>query len=191
MTATACGQKDEGYAERTRLQDLRWAMGQPTHNHVDGECCLDFSCCIPDLFERNDRKRWAYYHTKYSRDDVAAELVSDSDVDMELHMGWHRGHQMFLSELGRDWLYVDTGSKVSNDPKRTCGHCGLDDTPEGHDGCLGDLPGMRNACCGHGREQDAYLVTDDGIRLDGLEAMRTFCRLMDEPRHEGSWPWPD
>lgn len=39
-----------------------------------------------------------------------------------------------------------------------CGHCGLDATPEGHDGCLGTLPGdVMNACCGHGNNDSAYI----------------------------------
>lgn len=35
-----------------------------------------------------------------------------------------------------------------------CGHCNLNPTEDGHDGCLGELPVdiVMNACCGHGRE---------------------------------------
>ncbi len=32
-----------------------------------------------------------------------------------------------------------------------CSHCHLLPTPEGHDACLGTLPGVWNACCGHGK----------------------------------------
>lgn len=40
---------------------------------------------------------------------------------------------------------------------RGCGHCGLHPTPEGHDGCLGTIPGAMNACCGHGNVELAYI----------------------------------
>ncbi len=49
------------YQERVRAQTLKWAMGQPYHNRIDDECCPDFSCCQPDLFERDDGKRWEVY----------------------------------------------------------------------------------------------------------------------------------
>lgn len=40
----------------------------------------------------------------------------------------------------------------------TCDHCWLGPTPEGHDGCLGTLPGpIMNACCGHGNSSQAYI----------------------------------
>lgn len=56
-----------GYQERIRSQDLSWAMGKPYHNNIDDECCQDFSCCHPELFEDDDAKRWAYYHDKHGR----------------------------------------------------------------------------------------------------------------------------
>ncbi len=44
--------------------------------------------------------------------------------------------------------------------KPTCGHCGLKRTPEGHDGCIGKLKGVMNACCGHGDSSIAYVQFD-------------------------------
>lgn len=44
------------YHERARVQALKWAMGQPYHNNIDDECCPDFSCCHPDLFEKKSIK---------------------------------------------------------------------------------------------------------------------------------------
>lgn len=58
---------DNGYRERVRVQCLKWAMGTPYHNNIDGECCPDFSCCVPDLFERDQEKRWALYHREHGR----------------------------------------------------------------------------------------------------------------------------
>jgi hypothetical protein len=66
-----------------------------------------------------------------------------------------RGHQ--IEQVGDMWIYSDTRQPVSDDPLRACGHCGLDSTPDGHDGCLGTLPGVANACCGHGDPDAAYV----------------------------------
>ena len=69
------------------------------------------------------------------------------------------------------WYYTDTDRLVANDPNRVCGECGKENTPEGHDGCLGALPGVTNACCGHGQVAEAYVVLLDGTRLAGTDAI--------------------
>lgn len=57
-------------------------------------------------------------------------------------------------------------------PER-CGHCGLIATPEGHDGCLGDLsPHVKNACCGHGNDSAAYIQFDGERYSDDPNANR-------------------
>ena len=71
-----------------------------------------------------------------------------------------RGHEMAIGYDGA-WRYCDNGQLVSNDPDRACNHCGLPQTPEGHDGCLGTLPGVMNACCGHGVEREAYVQYEE------------------------------
>lgn len=50
-----------GYRERVHAQTLAWAEGRPYHNHIDCECCPDFSCCQPELFENNEEERWSHY----------------------------------------------------------------------------------------------------------------------------------
>lgn len=60
-----------------------------------------------------------------------------------------------------------------------CNYCGLEKTKEGHDGCIGTLIGVANACCGHGVIEDAYVqfFNDDyknnpnKIRIEGKEAL--------------------
>ena len=34
----------------------RWADGDPVHNHEDGACVPDFSCCIPELAAPKDER---------------------------------------------------------------------------------------------------------------------------------------
>lgn len=73
-----------------------------------------------------------------------------------------RGHQI-RKERGH-YIYTDTGQLVSEYPNRECGFCGLENTPEGHDGCLGTLPNVMNACCGHGNGE-AYIQFNGGKRI--------------------------
>lgn len=71
-----------------------------------------------------------------------------------------RGHEVIL-------LYKDTLTPTAGNP-RPCGHCGMNDTKEGHDGCLGTLlGGVMNACCGHGQENQAYVQFWGGKILCG------------------------
>ena len=52
-----------------------------------------------------------------------------------------------------------------------CGKCKLPPTGEGHDGCLGTLPGdVMNACCGHGNDELAYIQYWDGSESRGRSA---------------------
>lgn len=44
--------------------------------------------------------------------------------------------------------------------KEICGHCGIKRTSDGHDGCIGTLSGVMNACCGHGEDRMAYVQFD-------------------------------
>ncbi len=84
----------------------------------------------------------------------------------------HRGHEIL--PMGVRWVYGDTGGLVSDDPERDCGFCNLQQTPEGHDGCLGVLPGVMNACCGHGDDSTAYVQSFDGTCVRGEKAKELF-----------------
>lgn len=80
----------------------------------------------------------------------------------------------YAIELDRDgvWLYVDTQRPVSDDPERMCGYCRMSNNEVGHDACLGTLPNVINACCGHGREKEAYVQLINGEVMSGSEAVR-------------------
>ncbi len=68
----------------------------------------------------------------------------------------HRGHP--IVQVAPDtWVYSDTRELVAKNPNRKCGHCGLPNRSDGHDACLGTVPGAMNACCGHGNEAVAYV----------------------------------
>jgi hypothetical protein len=48
----------------------------------------------------------------------------------------------------------------------SCAACGQLPTPEGHDACLGTLPGVRAACCGHGKSK-GYVLFESGLLISG------------------------
>lgn len=85
-------------------------------------------------------------------------------------MDYLRGHQI---ELENDvWVYSDDKSSVLyNHKKRPCGKCNQFPTPEGHDACLGTLPGLMNACCGHGFRKETYVQFLDGHAIHGEDAI--------------------
>lgn len=70
-----------------------------------------------------------------------------------------KGHEIEWFE-GR-WVYSDNKQPSINENgeyiERECARCGMESTVEGHDACLGTLPGVENACCGHGIEDEAYV----------------------------------
>lgn len=81
-----------------------------------------------------------------------------------------RGHE--IEFINGEWVYSDTKEKtVLSFDERPCGHCGLHNTPEGHDACLDILPGVMNACCGHGQTNDAYVQLLDGHCIHGEDAV--------------------
>jgi len=65
-----------------------------------------------------------------------------------------RGHAIVDLDDGKGWVYADTGEP--HDDSRPCTSCGKYPTIEGHDACLGTMPGVAAACCGHG-VKDPYV----------------------------------
>jgi len=66
------------------------------------------------------------------------------------------------------WLFEDTLEPIPGygGSKRPCVKCGK--TFEGSnmgesDPCLGDLPGVDNACCGHGVRKTSYIRFTNGV----------------------------
>lgn len=65
-----------------------------------------------------------------------------------------RGHP--VEHDGRRWVYSDNKASIDS-VIRPCKKCGRMPTPEGYDACLGYIPGVVAACCGHGVEE-AYSI---------------------------------
>jgi hypothetical protein len=70
------------------------------------------------------------------------------------------------------YVFADTGEDVHT-TVRPCPKCGKLPNPDGTDPCLGLLPGVQYACCGHG-VKEPYILTQDGQHLRGEAAVRKF-----------------
>lgn len=79
-----------------------------------------------------------------------------------------RGHAIVY--VDGEWLYEDTMTPTAGN-ERSCGHCEKPNTAEGHDGCLGTIDKVKNACCGHGRVDEAYIQYYDGSIIRGRKAL--------------------
>ena len=81
--------------------------------------------------------------------------------------GYFRGNPIIYTN--DQWVYEDTGERIpSNGGEiRPCAKCGsLFTLGEGEvDPCLGTLPGVDNACCGHGIRSEAYVRFTNGVVL--------------------------
>ncbi|MEA4813872.1 MAG: hypothetical protein VB112_03050 [Oscillospiraceae bacterium] len=71
--------------------------------------------------------------------------------------GYNRGHPIIY--LNGEWVYSDNLVPIKNE-ERPCVRCGRMPTPEGYDACLGYIPGVTSACCGHGVEP-GYLIKEE------------------------------
>ena len=79
-------------------------------------------------------------------------------------VSYERGYEVLfdIDTVGKG-IYADTGEEVTLN--RPCKRCGKEPTLEGHDACLGELPGVKFACCGHGKE--GYVVFENGVVIKG------------------------
>ena len=80
-----------------------------------------------------------------------------------------RGHQIYIAN--GECFYSDTNIPTAIN-ERKCGYCKRARTKEAHDGCLGTLPGVMNACCGHGVTSQAYVQYSLQNVIRGDEAIK-------------------
>jgi hypothetical protein len=77
-----------------------------------------------------------------------------------------------IEKKNGEFIFCDTGKPtIETWQDRPCGFCGKYNTPEGHDGCIGTIPGVTNACCGHGDVNDAYVQFETGKVINGQKAL--------------------
>ena len=63
--------------------------------------------------------------------------------------------------------YADTNEPVEVPSTRACPKCGQLQNTDGCDPCIGFLPGVRSACCGHG-VQRGFIAFKNGVVVRGM-----------------------
>ena len=61
----------------------------------------------------------------------------------------YRGWTIYYNKRKKLWLYADDDTPVEGND-RPCPRCWRMPTSDGHDACLGIIPDVISACCGHG-----------------------------------------
>lgn len=100
-----------------------------------------------------------------------------------------RGHEIYYDPKLEVWKYVEDDSLVnkvelnfnneySDELDKRCPRCKMINKFDAPDYCLGYLPGVSNACCGHG-ENEGYISFTNGItvrfkdlRIEGIEGLK-------------------
>ncbi len=83
------------------------------------------------------------------------------------------GHPVSL--VDDDWQYEDGTSATHADSIKPCKKCRKRNggyNNEDPDPCLGRLPGVKFACCGHGNREDAYILFDNGLVVQGFDKIK-------------------
>lgn len=84
------------------------------------------------------------------------------------------------SKVYRNWRYSDgTLTKDVDTKTLVCPECGKTETEDGHDPCIANLPGVKFACCGHGKE-GPYVTYEDGTSYYDEDAIREIKKLKEE-----------
>lgn len=88
---------------------------------------------------------------------------------------YYNGHRVWEDQDGHFRYFTDDTS-IREDPYRACPLCGSEPTPEKHDACLGTLPNVLFACCGHSVIDMAYVKLEDERIMRGYHALLYFSR---------------
>lgn len=97
-------------------------------------------------------------------------MTTMCDRDISRARSHFHGHPIVFQDA--KWLYADTLQPIPGygGEMRPCAVCGtMDWSGDGKvDPCLGLLPGVDNACCGHGVAEQAYIRFTNGVVVRGF-----------------------
>lgn len=72
---------------------------------------------------------------------------------------------------GGYWVWSDNEEPIKDNP-RPCKKCRIMIADGEADPCLGVLPGVVNACCGHGVREQAYVMFENGQVVRGFKTIQ-------------------
>lgn len=89
-----------------------------------------------------------------------------------------RGHPIVWDKKTEKWLYEDNmkpiyGHGGENRPCVKCNKLFEGSNIGESDPCLQNLPGVDNACCGHGVKEESYVRFTSGVVLTGFDVEYT------------------
>lgn len=77
------------------------------------------------------------------------------------------GNDAIWNEKAQDFQYVQGVEFLSIVGRKPCPKCGGDPNDfDGQDPCIAHLPGVRRACCGHGKKE-GEIFFENGIKIRG------------------------
>lgn len=100
-------------------------------------------------------------HSKYKHLD---EQIKDGKSHVH-------GHPVWFDTTVNRWRYKDNNERVDTNIRRECKRCGVkqkDTLGVENDQCIGTLPGVDNACCGHGVRSQSYIRFTNGVVVTGF-----------------------
>ena len=74
-----------------------------------------------------------------------------------------------LGAKGVDFTFNDTEFIDLDALKVTCPKCSKEQIASEPDSCLGKLPGVLFACCGHGIKEHSYIYFENGTIIRGFD----------------------
>ncbi len=116
------------------------------------------------------------------------EFVYDEDWFFSLPIierrTYHRGWEAYYNRLldGKKIIcWMDTHENIYDFPRpcKVCKKFNIEDGRESYDACIGKLPGVVAACCGHGTK-DGYIYFDNDvvIRFPSISIDRSLKSLL-------------
>jgi len=84
---------------------------------------------------------------------------------------FHRGYPIVY--VNDKWLFEDDWEPTPEfgGKERRCFKCGKEPNKNGEDACLGHLPGVTAACCGHGKKEYSYIHFENGVKIYKFEGL--------------------
>ncbi|MBF4469170.1 MAG: hypothetical protein ISP01_07165 [Methanobrevibacter arboriphilus] len=77
---------------------------------------------------------------------------------------YFRGQEAYFDEDNNIWKFTSDDSPVNKYVNIVCPKCMKKMKEDEVDNCIGRLPGVKHACCGHGVKQ-GYIIFENGIKL--------------------------
>jgi len=82
-----------------------------------------------------------------------------------MNLNYLMGHGVYMAD---DMLIArNSRGQFINIDKLKCTKCKKKATKDGQDPCIANLPGVTDACCGHGRHE-GYIVFENGVKITGF-----------------------